>query len=76
MKLSDEERRRRYLAAQSKYNTSSKGQARNRAYEERHPERAVRWEPARDALRRGGEQNADRTQSGQEILDSRSDASA
>jgi hypothetical protein len=44
------ERRGRYLQAQSRYNVSSKGQARNRAYEKRKG-RGVRWEPARNALR-------------------------
>ena len=37
--VSPEERRREWHA---RYNRSSKGQARNRAYEARHPERAQR----------------------------------
>ena len=45
----DTERRRRYLEAQSRYNTSAAGQARNRAYEKRTG-RGTRWEPARNAL--------------------------
>lgn len=49
--VADREARERYLAAQRKYNTSAKGQKRNRAYEDRHPERKLRWEPARNALR-------------------------
>jgi len=49
--------RAKYLKRHSKYNTSAKGQARNRKYEAAHPERAVRWEPARDILHRGGEMN-------------------
>jgi hypothetical protein len=44
------ERRQRYLAAQSRYNTSRKGKRRNLAYEAR-AQRGVRWEPARNALR-------------------------
>jgi len=38
-----------------RYNTSVKGQLRNRRYEEKHPERKLRWEPARNAghARRG-----------------------
>jgi hypothetical protein len=42
--------RARYLAAQSRYNTSDKGQRRNLRYEAAHPERKLRWEPARNAL--------------------------
>jgi hypothetical protein len=42
--------REKYLARQRKYNTSSKGQKRNRRYEDAHPERKLRWEPARNAL--------------------------
>jgi hypothetical protein len=45
--------RANYLAAQSKYNRSSKGKARYAKYEAAHPERAeTRWEPARNNLRR------------------------
>jgi hypothetical protein len=47
----DLERRRRYLAAQSRYNTSVKGQRRNREYEKRRRPGRVGWEPARNALR-------------------------
>lgn len=44
------ERRERYLAAQTRYNTSRKGKARYKTYEDAHPERAGnRWEPARNA---------------------------
>jgi hypothetical protein len=43
--------RKRYLEKHARYNTSSKGQARNRAYEAAHPERKLRWEPARNKLR-------------------------
>jgi len=46
--------REKYLARHRKYNTSAKGQKRNQKYEENHPERKLRWEPARDALQRGG----------------------
>lgn len=46
--------REKYLARHRKYNTSTKGQKRNQKYEENHPERKLRWEPARDALQRGG----------------------
>ena len=37
------------------YNASAKGRLRNKRYEEKHPERRVRWEPARNAghARRG-----------------------
>jgi hypothetical protein len=31
------------LARHARYNTSAKGQARNRRYEEAHPERKLRW---------------------------------
>lgn len=47
----DQLARKRYLAKHSRYNTSSKGQKRNRRYEDAHPERKLRWEPARNALR-------------------------
>lgn len=49
----DQAARQRRLDTHRKYNASSKGQARNRAYEARHPERKLRWEPARNALRSG-----------------------
>ena len=38
-------KRERYLASQKLYNQSVKGKARNRKYEEKHPERKLRWEP-------------------------------
>jgi hypothetical protein len=38
--------------AHRRYNTSRKGQARNRRYEAAHPERKLRWEAARNALKR------------------------
>ena len=41
------------LARHKRYNQSAKGQARNRRYEEAHPERKLRWEAARNSLRRG-----------------------
>jgi hypothetical protein len=43
--------REAYLARHSRYNASAKGQRRNRRYEDAHPERKLRWEPARNALR-------------------------
>jgi len=43
--------RQRYLDKHQKYNLSRKGQARNNRYEAAHPERKLRWEPARNALR-------------------------
>lgn len=47
----DRAARERGLATHRRYNLSAKGQARNRAYEDRHPERKLRWEPARNAAR-------------------------
>jgi hypothetical protein len=47
----DQLAREAYLARHRKYNTSAKGQKRNRRYEDAHPERKLRWEPARNALR-------------------------
>jgi hypothetical protein len=44
-----EARRERRRAAHQKYNLSAKGQARNARYEAKHPERKLRWEPARNA---------------------------
>jgi hypothetical protein len=46
------EKRREY---HRRYNSSAKGQARNKRYEEKHPARRLRWEPARNAghARRG-----------------------
>lgn len=35
--------RQLYLARQARYNGSAKGQARNRKYEDAHPERKERW---------------------------------
>ena len=37
------------LARHRRYNQSPKGQARNRRYEEKRPERKLRWEPARNS---------------------------
>lgn len=48
---SAENPRARRLDTHRRYNTSLKGQARNARYEARHPERKLRWEPARNALR-------------------------
>ena len=45
-----ERSRRLRLERHRKYNTSAKGQRRNRAYEAAHPDRRLRWEPARNAL--------------------------
>lgn len=39
------------LARHQRYNASAKGQARNKRYEEKHPERKTRWETARNTLR-------------------------
>jgi hypothetical protein len=51
--MTDNERRERRLASHRKYNTSRKGKARYKKYEDAHPERAEnRWEPARNELRR------------------------
>jgi hypothetical protein len=36
------EKRREY---HRRYNASAKGQARNKRYEEKHPERRIRWSP-------------------------------
>ncbi len=43
--------RERRLDTHRTYNNSIKGQARNLRYEAAHPERKLRWEPARNALR-------------------------
>ena len=48
----EEERQARRLAAHSRYNTSIKGKNRNNRYESKHPERKLRWEAARNAMRR------------------------
>jgi hypothetical protein len=37
-----------------RYNLSAKGQRRNKRYEAAHPERVLRWERARNAMRPGG----------------------
>ena len=44
----------RRRAINEKYNQSAKGQKRNRRYEDAHPERKLRWEKARNAMRPGG----------------------
>lgn len=38
-----DDERQKYLARHARYNGSIKGQARNRRYEEKHPERKQRW---------------------------------
>jgi hypothetical protein len=43
----DEKRRERH----KRYNQSAKGQKRNKRYEAKHPERKIRWEEARNAIR-------------------------
>jgi hypothetical protein len=43
--------REKYLARHARYNQSRKGQARNKKYEQKHPERKVRWEEMRNVLR-------------------------
>lgn len=51
--MSEEEaRREKLLARHRKYNTSVKGQKRNKRYEDSHPDRKLRWEPARNELRK------------------------
>lgn len=50
--MTEDERRERRLAAHRKYNQSTKGQKRNRRYEDGHPSRKLRWEPARNELRK------------------------
>lgn len=50
-RLTPEERRANRLASHQKYNASKKGQARNKRYEEKHPERQGRWEGARNSIR-------------------------
>jgi hypothetical protein len=50
--MTDSERRERRLARYRRYNGSRKGRARDQRYEAAHPERKLRWEPARNALRR------------------------
>lgn len=48
----EDEARKRHLARHLKYNQSAKGRARNERYEKAHPSRKLRWEPARNNLRR------------------------
>jgi len=43
--------RGKYLDRQKRYNDSWKGKARRDKYEEKHPERKLRWEEARNAIR-------------------------
>lgn len=50
-RLTPEERRANRLASHQKYNSSSKGQKRNKRYEDKHPERQGRWESARNSIR-------------------------
>jgi hypothetical protein len=49
-RLTDEQRRANRLETYRTYNQSRKGKARYDKYEAAHPERAVRWEPMRNAL--------------------------
>ncbi len=50
--MTESERRERRLASHTRYNTSRKGKARYKKYEDAHPERKEnRWEPARNAKR-------------------------
>lgn len=44
--------REQYLEWHRKYKASRKGQKRNKKYEDAHPERKLRWEPARNELRK------------------------
>jgi hypothetical protein len=44
--------RERRLETYRKYNQSRKGKKRQKKYEDAHPERKLRWEPARNAMRR------------------------
>ena len=48
-RLTPEERKANKLASHQKYNASAKGQARDKRYELKHPERKGRWESARNA---------------------------
>lgn len=50
--MTESERRANRLASHEKYNKSKKGIARNKRYEAKHPERQLRWEAARNNLRR------------------------
>lgn len=54
-RLTAEERKANKLESHRRYNSSVKGQRRNKRYEERHPERQGRWESARNALRPAGQ---------------------
>lgn len=48
-RLTPEERWTRRLESHRRYNGSAKGQARDKRYELKHPERKGRWEAARNA---------------------------
>ena len=50
--MTAEEAREQLLAKHRRYNQSRKGRARDKRYENAHPERKLRWEAARNALRR------------------------
>ncbi len=50
--MTADEARERLLAKHVRYNQSRKGRKRNKRYEDAHPERKLRWEAARNALRR------------------------
>lgn len=50
--MTAEETREKLLAKHLRYNQSRKGRARDKRYEDAHPERKLRWEAARNALRR------------------------
>lgn len=50
--MTAEEARERLLAKHLRYNQSPKGRRRDKRYEDAHPERKLRWETARNALRR------------------------
>jgi hypothetical protein len=52
--LTPEQRAQGRLDSHRRYNQSRKGQRRNRSYEDKHPERKVRWEEARNIMRPGG----------------------
>jgi hypothetical protein len=49
--MTDEEKAERRREINRRYNTSSKGQKRNRRYESKHPGRKIRWEQSRNDLR-------------------------
>lgn len=51
--MTEEQKRAARLASHEKYNKSAKGQKRNKRYESKHPERKLRWEAARNSLRKG-----------------------